>query len=536
MFYSSNDFGRGASPSDMDSFVQFMMMLNGFSSEEKKPNYVNEVNLHKFEDCIARQLSDPEKAAVLARVYDRHLPNLKSVWPLLGTEGFGRWLSDEALYLGCPTMSHMNFFHRSFPVEQQRALELRHNTSEVKEALDAFFSDLVTEWKVKNPVPPVIEGAKKVAVVMYRTCGNGHLSLAQGLRDYLEQKKGCIVHLIDGGESEHLSRQRIPGYCTPEKGRDVEMQHLRSRIRQLHPDMLFNCVAHHEPWKQPGYDLGIPTAIIHSDYEVDRAYRTTHLHPRIPVVEEECGLVRYGLPDIDPLDDTLRELQSCTSKARSDLLIRGVGFPIRPAFKREGNVEEIQKIRKNLGLKEDERMIFVMAHRDEEYAEAKKMIAEIAKTHRDFSNPLCIVAVCGDDLSRQADLKAEIHKNPINYGVRLITKPRLSEQEMADHMKAISRIGPQPGMMMSPTGGSTTAEIAEMGVFVIRMPIRIGKEQANASYLLRHDLCDDLRSTSVVNKVSQALKWRGRPDEVYGPSIKWEEQLSDLYDEMTSSD
>ncbi len=64
-----------------------------------------------------------------------------------------------------------------------------------------------------------------------------------------------------------------------------------------------------------------------------------------------------------------------------------------------------------------------------------------------------------------------------------------------------------------------------MGVYVIRMPIRVVGELPNARYLLKHGLCDDLSDIAIVNKVSQALQWNGKAEEVYHPSINWEEQL-----------
>ena len=117
-----------------------------------------------------------------------------------------------------------------------------------------------------------------------------------------------------------------------------------------------------------------------------------------------------------------------------------------------------------------------------------------------------------------------MQKTPAHPDIRVKIEGYLEAKELAEYMKAASRVGPFPGLMITKRGGSTTAEATEMGVYTIGLST-ISEEECNGHYTNRNGLGEPYDQFSFISQVSNVLKWKGDPSTVYRFPFDWRANL-----------
>jgi UDP-N-acetylglucosamine:LPS N-acetylglucosamine transferase len=164
------------------------------------------------------------------------------------------------------------------------------------------------------------------------------------------------------------------------------------------------------------------------------------------------------------------------------------------------------------------------------HTEPSKMIELITKlktSSRSFAYPINIVAVCGKDPDTLNKVNNALKQLPSHPDIRVKLEGYLSESQMAKYMKICSRVTSNPGLMVTKSGGSTTAELEEMGVYAICLP-GIPGEIRNAIHLKTHGLGEEIDETRFVDQVAQAIKWNGDRKAVYHSPFDWKANLEAL--------
>lgn len=486
-----------------------------------------------IERIIAIKINDPEKAAAIRQVYEKEFKNLGTSSQLLTSNIFTDWLIEMSKILGATSINHMELADKSFP--ENLLFEIKIN-KDARMALTLFFEELVNKWgrklenemKLRNIILEISKSfnlqnasnfnSVKTIAVLFRRCGNGHVTASEGIKQFLESR-GYKVELINGGDFETLI-QKQPYPCT------TQLQELRTRMKLLNPDLIINTVAHHHKWTQVAYDLNVPALVIHTDYTVEKAIVEDDGAIKTPYYFENSSLVQYCIPHEDP-DANRFTINIGTSSKRYQTIVNELGFPVRQSFERELNPEKIQQIRQEFGFKDDERVILLLGHREPDTTKMITIIQKLFETNRLFAHPICMVAVCGKEVANQTKVKNAVKSMPYHPDMRIQFEEYLDETKMANYMKIISRTTLCPGIMISKTGGSTTAEIAKMGVYVICLQT-VDKEQCNANYLHRHHLGEIYNESDFVSQVGNALKWNGDRNHVYQSPFDWKTNLETL--------
>lgn len=522
-------------PPGMSAFNVPSSMSSNYASNQTS----NAPDFDKLEYLINKKIQDPEKAEAIRKVYETHLPDLLKVWDGFGSSEFRSWLVDESKFLGALSVDHIDLALRTFPTRLLTEFRQTAGYTERTEALTKFVNALQDAWgkqhkeliplpPVNGLVPPVVLAmmVRRTVVVLYRKCGNGHLMASEGIKQLLE-KKGYKVHLLNGGdfESNTVFNSKFSKYTAFPTCR-TQMTDLRNRVKQLHPDLIINTVAHHNRWTQLAYDLEVPELVVHTDYEVNESVVDDDGACKTPYVFDNSSLIQYCLPHEDT-DVNRASMKNTLSAARYKNLVKETGFPVREPFQREIDPTKIAKLRTELGFQGDERAVLMLGHVEPDTTTMIDLINQLRSSKRSFAAPLCIVAVCGKDPGARQKLEGALKTMPSHPDIRIKIEGYLDDAGMAKYMKVASRVAPFPGVMVSKRGGSTTAEATEMGVYTIGLPT-LSQEECNGRYTQRHGLGEPYIPILFVDQVSNAVKWKGNPNSVYKSPFDWKTNLLDL--------
>jgi UDP-N-acetylglucosamine:LPS N-acetylglucosamine transferase len=490
------------------------------------PNCSKPKDFKWLETKIQNQLEDPEKAKAIKTVYENKHPALVNAWNKFDSDDFKNWLVEESALLGSLAIDHLDHARRTFPQDFLREFSDPVNYRERVDSLNAFFVALQNVWGNMHleriiPVPSLspnsmIETVIKthnVIAILYRTCGQGHYTASVGIKQFLEIR-GYSVHLINGSTYEKTGFPLLS---------NTTMMTLRNAVKAIHPDLIINTVAHHHKWSQIGYDLNVPTLLVHTDYEVNSSI--VHGLKKTAFSRENPALIQYCVPHehFDQNRTTFKNL----SQNKYVSLVKELGFPVRQSFTRETNPDAILALRKELGIRLEERVVLMLGHRKSDRVLMLKLIEKLSSSSRSFAAPLCIVAVCGSKPSSALKVANAVAKIPIHPDIRIKLEEYLVEEKMAKFMKVISRVAPLPGVMISKRGGSTTAELIEMGVFTIMLPSQ-ANEACNGEYISSHQLGELFTERDFVNQISQAIKWNGNRNSVFKSPLDWKQNLQML--------
>ena len=440
---------------------------------------------------------------------------------------FIKWLDNSIKFLGSARLDHFRFIMQTFDLSLAQSLKKYGRLDESLKALRAFFADLQNEWGAIQAGKLDRTSEKVNVVILYRlVCGSGHLSAAVGIKEYLTQK-GYQVHLLEGGSPDDLE------YHSYSKGHfryrvNNMMQNMRHKVIALQPHLLINTTVHHNSWGQLAYDLSTPMIAVHTDYELSDAVYKFDGVCKLPLNKDDPDLVTYGLTDDENYHEWFKET---LRKEIYDGLIKPLGFPIGPMFRREADSSTIAELRVIYQIGLDRRVVLILGNNEAEGTAMNHIIHQLLTAQLQY--PFCIVAVCGDNEEIQSVVRATINRYPQNNNVTIQLKEKLSPQEMADYMKMASRIAPLPGVMISKTGGSTIAEALEMGVFTLALDI-LAHELCNRKHIIRKGMGELLDLNIPIPQLERVISWTGKPEEVYKPTLNWRKNLKQMVREKIS--
>jgi len=491
--------------------------------------------LDLLEKEVAEKLEDPQKANIIRVTYQESQSDLKAAWPEFDSKEFQDWLIEMSKYLGSLAVDHVDLALRTFSADFQRKFREPQGYKERIDALTLFFSKLQNKWgrvfeselvasqaqQKQLSQAQIGQEIQKVVVVLLRKCGNGHVTASKGIEQFLT-KRGYQVKLVDGGEFDHAQTILQLGTVSIFCSQGVEL--LRGRVKALHPDLIINTVAHHNRWTQLAYDLNTPELVVHTDYELNN-FVLQDSNCNKPYAFDNSTLIKYCIPHEEE-DGNLLTVKSRLSESRFNAIVHKTGFPVREAFVREERPEAIAALRSELGIRSEERVILILGHR-EDSAKMLELIKLITASGDSFVTPLHIVAVCGDDASVYSQVEQAVKSMPTHAHIRIKQERYLSEEELAKYMKIVSRSSGLGGVMISKSGGSTTAEATAMGVFTLSLQTK-ASEACNTHYTKEHELGEALIMSQFPSQLIQILKWEGSPDKVYKSPLDWRNNLEGL--------
>ena len=414
-------------------------MFSGVNSVNQGQSFgnanVNPPNFDKLQFDITSKLTDPEKAQVIRSVYEKNTESLVSIWNKFASSAFQEWLVDQAKLLGSLGIDHLDLAMRTFPSSLLRGFGDPMGYKNRCDALSNFAAELQKAWghsqkeviiAPKNVIcipspddPNLVYKIHPLAlalsihrniVVLYKTCGNGHFTASVGIQQFLEER-GFQIHLINGGLSEKQLKantiiktdSKNPNLTITLKDPSnpivsIAQQDLRDRVKALHPDLIISTVAHHARWTQLAYDLNVPELVVHTDYEVDDHVVIDDGACKQPYIHDNNSLVKYCIPH-EYNDPNRAKMKNQLSSSSYTNLVKEIGFPLRKEFQREMDPTKIEEIRKNLGIRHEERAVIMLGHREPDTTTMIKLIEQLKTSTRSFAAPICIVAVCGKEPS-----------------------------------------------------------------------------------------------------------------------------------------
>lgn len=489
-----------------------------FSGLSTLPSYLFQ-KIELLEVNLAKNLEDPVKAEALRKVYENHVTEIGKIWKEFESDDFTGWLVDFSKYLGCASLDHMDLALRTFSKTLLRSFQNSNHFSVRKAALDIFFKDLQTKWGAEQEMQPLLLPltASKI-VILYRKCGSGHLIAANAIMQALESK--YTFKAIDGGSVEDAFKPncRYP-MRNGIRGSKSCMEELRKTVKNENPFLIISTVAHENKWTQLSYDLNIKMLVCHTDYEVDANLTTNDNSSLKPYKNERTHLVQYSIPHLHE-DPNRAEIKRKIDFSRFKELFHELGFPIRPSFKREADPQKIASFRSELGILENERVVFMLSPYEREIPKITALLSRLMESPCPFDSPVYLLIVCGNSPAAKMAVQDKIKLIPPNLQIRSRIENALDEPTMAKYMAVTSRVAPLPGVMITKSGGSTTAEMAEMGVYSLFIETILG-EKCNRDFLSMHNLGENLDEEKFLPQLNRTIQWKGTPESVYKPPLNW---------------
>lgn len=503
----------------------FLQLLNSFSD-------IGADNLDPFENLkkeLQYTLDDSEKAEVLTNLTKKHFSKIQLEFTHLSFEEFKSWLVSVAVYLGSLSVNHIQLALKTFPHSILSSFSTPQNYQFRYTALENFFKDLQKEWGTKQAISFIATNNNKTMqsttnfvkniLILWRSCGSGHKTASLGLKDLLE-KKGYNIFLYDG----MLTEDDLSFFMLSD-----QMKKFKDMVKLLHPDLIINTVAHHNRvWRQLSYDLRIPTIVVHTDYEIVNSSIKSDDHYYYHY--ENAKLVKHCLP-FTVQDVKCYSIMKDFPLSLSKGLMNITGFPIRKAFKREVSQINIVNLRQQMGVRPNERVVLILGVNNKDKRVMVEIIQAIYFFSQSFPFPIYIVGVLNEIKDDLDNTLVEFVKQYYHPQIRGKIETKLDENQLANYMKIISRVSSLPGLMISKSGGSTTAESIEMGVYNICLPTK-DQEACNREYLKEKKLGELYEKSNIVQQVINALSWKGDPHTIYHPNLDWQNKIVELVEQQ----
>jgi hypothetical protein len=474
-----------------------------------------------FEESLKNKTEDSFKAEIIIQNYKMLLePFLKERPPL--QEAFEKWLIAYSPYMNSPGIE--NFLE---PLLKQAFAPIQANLNEFFQRIRKAF-----EPQQKKIVQTL---SQKVQVVVLTTtrCGFGHFSAADGIKSYLD-KHSFSVQLIDRDQVLDCSSimKEHPKHSMT-KIHDDRMTKLRDLIASFAPILILSTASH--DWDDAPLvpDLQIPFRLIQTDYAI---------HPSL-TKKPECpcsicltssffdspatgeGTIKVWLAT-EKLDSQSEKIKTRIGETKFNKHVESFGFPIRPSFVREQDPMILKKNREELSIGLDHQVILI----SQGGLGNKNMldfVQQLNETSETFKDPLHIVIICG----RNQEVHKEI-QDYLNLGntkhpqIVFCLEGLVSQEKMAKYAKAACIYNSKPGLMIGKTGGSTTAENFEMGLYTLALTGQDGpNELQNLEYLAKAQLGQALiDSNNIIPEVKAVLEKNDFPS--LPSSLDWKQKLS----------
>lgn len=263
--------------------------------------------------------------------------------------------------------------------------------------------------------------------------------------------------------------------------------------------------------------------VIHTDYALHDAVTFHDSRTPHPLKYDDPVLITYAVPEEI---DYFPKVRHITTPEHYRAIVRHLGFPIRPQFARLSDPQAIHHLRVQYGFDNEVRVVLSMIRSDAEWKPLSKFFRTLLEDENPIPHPLHFIIVYGDFLQ----LKNEIDQMGSKEGIDITLRAEIPAEEMADYMKIISRAAPWPGVLLSKTGGSMTAEAVAMGVYTVALDIK-PHEICNRDYMIRCGMGELFDESNPTEQMDRLLRWKGSPTELYTPSLNWKKNLKRIVQE-----
>ena len=458
---------------------------------------------------------------MMINAFRDHIDQVAPVWSDFASDDFVNWLKDSTRFLGSLALDHTALMTRTLPPKLRRSFQQSELFEERQQAVNCFFRTMQERWgqQFVQLFPVNKTTTEKTIVVISRTiCGRGHETVAETLSFYLA-RKGYRIIIIDSKEFENAPKRTLEDidryYLI-----DQSTSELREMMGEIRPDLIISTVAHHNHWGQVAYDLSIPMLVVHTDYEIHASITKFDSITTQVFKMEDPRLVTYTLTDEG---DHFSPLEEDTTEEQFHSLFHPLGFPVRREFVRENNPEQIEQLRLKYGFDKDQRGVLLMGFTKDDEEKYLDWVQSIHQVYKTNLLPIHLIIICGKNSKEYGKLSVMPPKN----GVKVTVLQEAAAQEVADYMKIISRAAPKPGLLISKTGGSTTAEAVAMGVFTLALDL-FPHEACNRTYMIRCGMGELVDESRLSSQIHQQLQWAGNPGEIYTPQLNWKKNIKKI--------
>ncbi len=185
-------------------------------------------------------------------------------------------------------------------------------------------------------------------------------------------------------------------------------------------------------------------------------------------------------------------------------LIHPMGYPVRRPFRVAPS--HLERLKAKLGLGETERLVLVMMGQNDN-GEALEQVARLLyKAPVDELPPLLVIVVCGRDEALKTRLEADFGGG--SSATRIRMEGYCEAEEIAAYMHLAAEPGAwRRGVVISKAGGSTTAECARTGAYILVWPGYFW-EDGNRRFLLEAGIGEGCSEGDLYGVLGRVLQER----------------------------
>lgn len=448
------------------------------------------------------------------------------------------WVIDAAPYLGSGGIDHAAELVSRFPA-------LASFAAREAAALAGFLAEVADppSRAADPPLPP-----RRRVAVLFSELGGGTGTVTEAIVELLRETPDLepiplSIHAdVQGSDSPF---RRVFGITEAdawnraldegiERGGLERIRKARAALRRCFlPDaveatarLVAESGAHHVLCTLPAYPqlaqlatVRRPLTLLHADFGVNATLSGEddgEAPPLHRLLDPDRVTIGLASSDPEPPLDAMR----ASLGARFDRLVRVIGYPVRRAFSRPAKGAELDRLRADLGVSADERVVLLMMGRSGMGDRLIHLARALFDRPPEAAPRLHVVAVCGGSERSRRALEDARARAPSAARVRVTGM--LRAEEIAGYMHLAAAPGPaRGGVVVTKPGGATTGECAEAGAFMLLFP-GLPWEEKNRRFAVSRGLGEDCSEEGFGAALARCL---AEPPTPYSPPLDWRARL-----------